>query len=488
MDSAVRDRLHSGKSLFGGKLSRATRDGLGVLVVILSALATVAAVADEKEIPGVKLIDPRSYGFHAPPAEVTIPEDQRVLTEYRDEVVVAQVHALVGDNYILLMPDGVLEDRTPSQVQQTDRPFEAIDSDRLADQLRAGPLARFKVKKSKHHLFVYNAPETYVDATRRILDSMDRGLASFMKKLGCQPSEPRVPMVVILFATEKEFQAYKEMPPGVVAYYNVVTNQIVLHAEPPLLQSRPDLAMGQALSTIAHEGTHQILHNIGIQQRLSVWPLWLGEGLAEYLAPTSFGNNFRWKGAGEVNDLRMFELESYIQSRSYKGLDGETIKQAIQAQQLDSTGYATSWAITHFLVDKKNKEFQDYIRLISTMKPLQGMAARPGQPVTSNLEHFESYFGDDYSAVETELVRYLEKQPYSSPVAGLPHFVALIQYPSGQKNVRRGGFFYQREQADLWLQGFLGELDETTRTAAQCEIEEFRNRADANRRLAAWTK
>jgi hypothetical protein len=488
MSIAFQHRLHARTSLVAQKLLRAALCVLWLLVSSLSSLGSFAAALDEMDIPGVKLIDPRSYGFHAPPAEVSIPEDQRVLTEYRGEVVVAQVHALVGENYILLMPDGALEDRTPSQVQQTDRPFEAVDADRLADRLREGPLARFKVKKSKHHLFVYNAPDDYVDATRRILDSMDRGLASFMKKLGLEPSEPRVPLVVILFATQKEFQAYKEMPPGVVAYYNVVTNQIVLHAEPPLLQARPDLAIGQALSTIAHEGTHQILHNIGIQQRLSVWPLWLGEGLAEYLAPTSFGNNFRWKGAGEVNDLRMFELESYIQSRSYKGLDGETIKQAIQAQQLDSTGYATSWAITHFLVEKKNKEFQEYIRLISTMKPLQGMAARPGQPVTSNLEHFQKYFGDDFSAAETELVRHLEKQPYASPVAALPHFVALIQYPAEQKKVRRGGFFYQREQADLWLQGFLGELDESARAAAECEIEEYRNRADANRRLAAWTK
>lgn len=468
----------------------AARVGLLVLVGFGTVCGTLrgAEGRDEEEVPGVKLIDPRSYGFRAPPGEISVPADERVLTEYLGEVVVGHVHVRVGENLIVLMPDGVLEDRRPSEVQSTDRPFEPIDPQALADRLRTGPLDRFKVKKSKHHLFVYNAPEDYVDATRRILDSMDRGLANFTRKLGCEPSEPMVPMVVVIFATEKEFQAYKSMPPQVVAYYNVVTNQIVLHAELPLLNTRPDLALGQALSTIAHEGTHQILHNIGIQQRLAVWPMWLGEGLAEYLAPTSFGNNFRWKGAGEVNDLRMFELETYIQNRSFKGLDGATIQQAIEGQQLTSTGYATAWAITHYLVEKQNDQFQQYMKLLHKIKPLQGMAARAGQPVIENREHFQKYFGDDFAAIELALVRHLEKQPYTSPVAALPHYVALIQYPEGDKNIRRGGFFYQRQDADLWLQGYMEELGEAARSQAQCEIEEYRNRGDANRRLSAWTK
>jgi hypothetical protein len=455
--------------------------------VLLAGLSSAGALwADD--IPGTKLIDPRSYGFRAPPAKVDVPADMRVLVQDGSEVVVARVHARVGEYLIVLLPDGRLEDRRESEVQVTDKPFEAAEMNALADRLRVGLLAGFKTKKSKYHLFVYNTSEDYVDATRRILDSMDRGLLAFTRKLGCEPSEPQVPLVVVLFRTEREFQAYKAMPPGVVAYYNVVTNQIVLHEEPPLMKTRPDLALGQAISTIAHEGTHQILHNIGIQQRLSVWPMWLNEGLAEYLAPTSFGTNFRWKGAGEINDLRMFELESYIQSRSFKGLDGQTIRSAVEAQQLDSTGYATAWAITHFLCEKNNTAFQEYVRLLSGMPPLAGMVAKPNEPVGENVEQFATYFGDDFPLMETDLVRHLEKQPYTSPVAAAPHFVALIQYPNGKKNVRRGGFFYRKEEADKWLRDFLSELDEPVRAAAQYQIEEFRNREEAQRWLTSWTR
>src|SRR5436309_1049105 len=82
--------------------------------------------------------------------------------------------------------------------------------------------------------------------------------------------------------------------------------------------SRPDLALGQAISTIAHEGVHQILHNIGVQRRMSVWPMWLSEGLAEFFAPTTVDGKLRWKGPGQVNDLRMFELEEYVRGNAAK--------------------------------------------------------------------------------------------------------------------------------------------------------------------------
>ena len=92
-----------------------------------------------------------------------------------------------------------------------------------------------------------------------------------------------------------------------------------MYEQSKLAEVRPDLAVQQAISTIAHEGVHQILHNIGVQQRLSVWPMWLSEGLAEFFAPTTIGARLKWKGAGQVNDLRMFELEQYLKSNAAEG-------------------------------------------------------------------------------------------------------------------------------------------------------------------------
>ena len=85
-------------------------------------------------------------------------------------------------------------------------------------------------------------------------------------------------MVAIMFRNERDYQAYKRMPDGIVAYYEPVSNRIVMYEEATVAAVKPELAIQQALSTIAHEGAHQILHNIGVQKRLSVWPMWIMSG------------------------------------------------------------------------------------------------------------------------------------------------------------------------------------------------------------------
>ena len=35
---------------------------------------------------------------------------------------------------------------------------------------------------------------------------------------------------------------------------------------------------------------------IGVQQRLSTWPMWLNEGLAEFFSPTTTDRQLKWKG------------------------------------------------------------------------------------------------------------------------------------------------------------------------------------------------
>lgn len=81
-----------------------------------------------------------------------------------------------------------------------------------------------------------------------------------------------------------------------------------------------------------------------MQQRLSIWPLWLSEGLAEYFAPTVAGERLRWKGAGVVNDMRMFELEEYLKSLAADKPDGQMVAQTALAARLRGPGYATAWA------------------------------------------------------------------------------------------------------------------------------------------------
>src|SRR5688500_348712 len=216
------------------------------------------------------------------------------------------------------------------------------------------------------------------------------------------------------------------------------------------------------------EGTHQILHNIGVQERLSFWPMWISEGLAEYLAPTSTGARLKWKGPGEVNDLRMFELEQYLKSEAADEPDGEMIEHTVLAGRLSSTGYASAWALTHFLAKQKRTEFNAYLRDVSRLQPLEGaIEVTPPGIVRSNRELFAKHFGEDFTEMETRLIAHLKKQPYTDPFKDSPHFVATLVASDGRRPQRSVNTFHSPQLAQKWLSETLDKVPAEHKDAAQ---------------------
>jgi hypothetical protein len=293
----------------------------------------------------------------------------------------------------------------------------------------------FQVKTTRHFVFVYNSSEEFFIGTSGILESMYPGVQRFLTRLGLQVREPLTPLAVIMFRTREEFDGLQKMPDEVAAYYNAVSNHVVLYEQTDLVEHAPELALRQAISTIAHEGVHQILHNNGVQQRLSRWPLWISEGLPEYLAPTvidvtSIRRTLRWKGAGTVNDLRMFELDRLIKGDSARRDD--LVARAVKARQLDSTGYAASWALTHFLAHKHKAKFSKYLQEVSRTEPLAergstvvAAAAPEADPLFGRL------FGEDDTKLSRELVHHLRKLPYKDPVANQTFYVVTMVVKRG---------------------------------------------------------
>jgi uncharacterized protein DUF1570 len=246
-----------------------------------------------------------------------------------------------------------------------------------------------------------------------------------------------------------------------------------------------DLAVSQAISTVAHEGAHQILHNIGVQQRLSAWPMWISEGLAEYFAPTSFGKKLTWKGPSRGNDLRMFELQRYLDDRAAP-LDGRIIEQTVTAPRLVSTGYASAWALTHFLIKTEKTHFADYLREVSQLGPLQGTLPKGELPLVDNLEQFQKHFGKDMPALETQLIAYLKKLPYKDPFADLPHFLAQIVVTVDQRPHYLGEIFYSSKSAETWASNTIAALPPEEQAGASKNVKSFRNRAEAESFRKIW--
>lgn len=459
-------------------------NGSSCFALLVAALAwAVTFAAGTFPSAAAETVDPSEFGLKIPAGAVRAGSDERAITNDEDgKPVVAKVHAQVGENYVVLLPDGALVARAAAETAATDRPFVAASKDDIAARLLAGKLKDFKTKQTGRYLFVYNTSETFAETASRILETMHNGIELHAKAQKIEIRKPVVPLIVVMFATEDEFQQHCSLPDGVVAYYDSLSNRVVLYEKTEHPGIKPELVVRQTLATIAHEGTHQILHNIGVQQRLSVWPLWLAEGLAEYFAPTTTDTRMQWKGAGQVNDMRMFELESYLKSRAADGLDGKTIEQTVLAARLSSAGYASAWSLTHYLARSPGHraKFNELVKQMSELGPFQtmGRVERPGI-VRENLRVFKELFGDDLAALEKRLVAYLQKLPYTPPFAEFPHYVAMIALRSDKVVNRSANMFYSSELAENWLRETLGALSDDQRASAETKVHECKNRAEA---------
>lgn len=471
MTFAERDEVRS-----GGGITR--RSALAGAAAALAAGAL--ANADE-----AATIDPKLFGLEIPAGKVSPGDGRCVATDdAQGKAVVARLHAEVGSHRIVMLPDGALVARSSDASPVTDRPFAATAKADLAQQLLTDKLSGFKSKESRRYLYLYNTSDNFALVTSRVLESMFPGIVHYYETQRLPVKSPDVPLVVLMFRTEEEFQAYQRMPPGVVAYYNTLTNHVVMYEESKLFRVKPELGIQQSLSTIAHEGVHQILHNIGVQQRLSVWPMWLAEGLAEYFAPTTVGRKLQWKGAGQVNDLRMFELENYLKARDASS-DGQMVTHTVSAARLTSTGYASAWALTTYLAKAERAKFNRYTAEISKLGPLEGNVNVLGRgAIAQNLTDFQKIFGDDLAEMEKKLVAYLKRLPYDDPFAEWPHFAVLVTATVNGKPKREANIFHSPETAEKWQRETIAKLP----ADAEGVIRQYANRAVAERAASEFLR
>jgi len=479
----------SSPSLSGSRIRRVIDLFLSIkslpLTAILLAAVVVCGTAAAQEKP--KLVDPRLYGLELDPGPLRPTKGEVATTEDGEgRAVVGRIHVRIGDGAVILLPDGQLVARKAGQFSVTDRPFVPITNDVLRERL-AAEFPGFRTRQTNHYLYVYDTSDEFVFGTSRILETMLPGVKGYAELNKLEVHNPELPLVVVMFKNEADFQKHRRVPDGVVAYYHTLTNRVFMYEQSRLAQVRPDLAIQQAISTIAHEGAHQILHNIGVQQRLSAWPLWLAEGLAEFFAPTTVSQRLRWKGAGQVNDLRMFELEQYLKSRAAEEPSGQLIDETVLAGRLTSTGYASAWALTHYLAKNRRTEFTKLLQDVSQYGPFEGaIDVTPPGVVRSNLETFLKYFGDDAVAMETRLVLHLKRQPYTDPFAEMPHLVATLTATDGRHQQRQVNTFHSPALAEKWLREMLDRLPEEQRDKVQTSVRQFPNRAQAQAFAQQW--
>ncbi|SMP71511.1 Protein of unknown function [Neorhodopirellula lusitana] len=376
-------------------------------------------------LSGDPSLSAQDQGPAFPLGSIKYPNGTNVLVRNEaGESVTARQHVTIGNTELVIMPSGEIRELSSEGTRPTSESFTPWSMDEVERDLLKNPkLKGFKTKRSRRFLYVYNTSELFIDSTRTILESMYPAVRKYFRRSGIDTHEPEFPLVIIAFATDDQFQEYRRMPQGVVAYYDSLANSVMLYEESDLSLHAPEIAVKNAISTIAHEGAHQILHNIGVQQRLSRWPMWLSEGLAEFYAPTSLQRGVRWSGMGSTNQLRMMEIDRDWNGGKALGA-GRVLKRVVAADQLDSLDYAYSWSLIHLLSKRHQKELFACVRQCSELRPFDGLDSEPGK-LPSSSEVFEKHFGDEYHEIEKELRRHLTSLDYVDPVKSQTHYLVV---------------------------------------------------------------
>lgn len=356
---------------------------------------------------------------------------------------VALLNCTIADKSLVTMPSGEISLVDQIKTKPTDQPFKASRK-ALAAAIQAAGLEEFKVTRSKPYIYVSDCSDPFLAHTQTIMESMYQGVFDHLKSWGLEIEDPVVPLVVVIMPSRKAFDEYFRVPREWAAYYNGLSNQVVLYEDEKLADAAPQYALMQASYVIAHEGVHQLLPNTGIQNRLSRWPMWITEGLPEYFCPLKIHTRIAkqglagmpvrsvtWTKAGMINQLRMRDL---LRIRTKQG---EVMQQMAQASQLNSNGYALAWGMVHYLVNKRPTEFRAYLEDLTKIGSLEGLEEPTMDP------YFKKHFGDDFVALEKSVQQYVTSEEmmsqYKDPIANQTIYVI-------QRLIRKGS----RQQLALY--------------------------------------
>ena len=385
----------------------------------------------------------------------SLPQPARFLVgEESGRAVVSRLHARGPGGLVVMLPDGSLG--WPSGEVPTDRPFVPCTMKQLSQSLRLGPFRGFSAVERKPYLLLTQGSEAFARDAADLLEGLYQDLIDCLEEGDIPVSQPEFPLVVIIYRDEETFRAHRRVDPDVRAYYEITTNRIILFESSEQDGRAPELAALRRPQTIAHEGVHQILQNVGVQPRLSDWPPWLVEGLAEYFAPASMPGETldaesKWGNYGRCNFGRVnpFHMATLIDlqdpaallshfrgpgpdqiSPSWARLGPEEpwVTHLMVRGEFSPTDYALSWSLTHYLATNHTNAFRSYLMTLRSRPPLE-----PRAPI-QHLEDFVNAFGIQPSTLARRIDRHLASLRYKR----VPFYAVRFEQAMGAGLTRRG--------------------------------------------------
>ncbi|MBQ7110941.1 MAG: DUF1570 domain-containing protein [Thermoguttaceae bacterium] len=327
----------------------------------------------------------------------------------------------------------VLENGWLESVEDAPEPeLDALRSD-LAERLRAEFGPGFETLATERYLFVHNVSDAYADWCARLFEKVADAFEKFAAKSKLPTAERVEPMVVVIFATQRQFFEYAARetpsPDKLAAYYNMQTNRVALYdlsgaessradddAEPERRRrtfqetkeflSRPNAAFNVA--TIVHEASHQVAFNRGVFLRTGPFPFWAVEGLAlVFETPNGRASQGGWNFTGSFpkNERLLERFRQYAATtRQRDPLRSLVAAQNIGDARSDVEGfYAASWALFYYLYKRRPNELAAYLRETAAKPPFVAYSAQ------DRIADFEKHFGDDWEKLTENLLRFIRR-------------------------------------------------------------------------------
>lgn len=322
--------------------------------------------------------------------------------------------------YVTVRPDAIVS-RTPLAAPSP--PDKQRDmGQRVLAELPAG----FDMHLTQNYIVCHDTSRDYARWAAGLFERLRDAFDNFWIRAGLELTSTDQPLIVIIFADRRDYEAYAARDLGaaadrVVGYYNLLSNRIAtfdLTGSDALLRRngragpgvREILAQPEAaglVSTLVHEATHQLAFNHGMHRRLAPIPVWVSEGIATVFETPDLRTTGGWRGIGMVNRTRLDRFRRTFQPGDVERLvtDDDRFRNADTA--LDT--YAGAWALTWFLMETRRPQFVAYLRRLAAKQPLATDSA------AERRADFTAAFGVAPADIEPLLIRHVARLELRRP-------------------------------------------------------------------------
>ncbi len=309
------------------------------------------------------------------------------------------------DVVYLLGRDGRLWDFNPSEAvdfRKTQNGFRRY----LPSELRARLLRElgkgYEVSGTSHYLVAH--PRGQRDRWAGRFEDLYRSFVHYFSVRGFRPKKPPFPLIGIVCKDRSDFTRYsarqgKPAPAGLMGYYGVASNRIVLY---DVGGQSASARWQENASTILHEAAHQTAFNVGVHSRYTPPPVWVAEGLATtFEAPGVYDSRNHARQSDRVNRTQLAAFRALAGSKTDSKILPEMISSDRMFRVRPRSAYGLAWALTFYLVETQPQKYSKYLALTASRPPFTDYTG------AERTEDFSSVFGSNWPMLYARLERFV---------------------------------------------------------------------------------